>query len=194
MTTQNSSNPFHPVTPVSVSAADVSDTSAPAMRAEAYRDFSPEESKFSKDIRKFNSMYSMPVNDSPSVVYDNRYHLSERLKQFKKILLDEISEVDEITVRLDDPGHLVSPLDVLTELADWLGDIQVFCASEMRKFGLDNDTVLSIIMASNFSKMQADGTPLFIDGKLQKGPDYWKPEPMLLRYIRAADRTAPKEK
>jgi hypothetical protein len=34
-------------------------------------------------------------------------------------------------------------------------------------------------MDSNASKLQADGTPLFVEGKLQKGPGYWKPEPKI---------------
>lgn len=71
-------------------------------------------------------------------------------------------------------------LDLLTALADLLGDIQVYCASEMAKFGLPLDTVLSIIMQSNFSKMGADGKPIYDEhGKLQKGPAYYKPEPQI---------------
>jgi predicted HAD superfamily Cof-like phosphohydrolase len=65
-------------------------------------------------------------------------------------------------------------------LADLLGDIQVYCASEMRKFGLPQDDVLSIIMQSNFSKLGADGKPIYDErGKVQKGPGYWKPEPKI---------------
>lgn len=76
--------------------------------------------------------------------------------------------------------RLENRLDLLTALADLLGDIQVYCASEMAKFGLPLDGVQSIIMQSNFSKMGADGKPIYDEqGKLQKGPDYWKPEPKI---------------
>jgi hypothetical protein len=50
----------------------------------------------------------------------------------------------------------------------------------MAKFGLPLDETLAIIMQSNFSKMGADGNPIYDEqGKLQKGPLYYKPEPKL---------------
>jgi predicted HAD superfamily Cof-like phosphohydrolase len=144
-------------------------------------------SKFYSDIVRFNAMYGMAVNKTPTIPFTTssekgtaRTQLLKRLGQFKTILLDEIDEVDEIGEKIR-AGE--DPLDILVDLADWLGDIQVFCASEMMKFGLDNDLALSTIMASNFSKLQADGSALFIEGKLQKGPNYWKPEPKLKKYF-----------
>ncbi len=138
-------------------------------------------SQFTKDIRKFNEMYGLPVNDSPCIPFKAsvdkgtaRHQLLERLIQFKKILIDEVNEVDEIYSKVV-AGE--EPLEVLTDMADWLGDLQIFCASEMLKFGLDNEMVLSVIMS---------GSALMIDGKLQKGPNYWKPEPKLKRLIQAS--------
>jgi predicted HAD superfamily Cof-like phosphohydrolase len=144
-------------------------------------------SKFHTDIVHLNTMYGMAVNKTPTIPFITssekgtaRTQLLKRLGQFKTILLDEVKEVDEIQEKVK-AGE--APLDILVDLADWLGDIQVFCASEMMKFGLDNDLVLSTIMASNFSKLQADGSALFVEGKLQKGPNYWKPEPKLKKYF-----------
>ena len=147
-------------------------------------------SQFASDIKKFNEMYGMASNEVPCIPFSNatgteslRVQLLNRLEQFKRIMLDEVEEVELIKQRIA-VGE--EPINVLTDLADWLGDIQVFCASEMRKFGLDNDMVLSLIMGSNFSKLQADGTALFVDGKLQKGPGYWKPEPAIKRMLIAS--------
>jgi hypothetical protein len=42
---------------------------------------------------------------------------------------------------------------------------------------------MNIIMASNFSKLGADGKPILADGKVQKGPFYWKPEPRLKQML-----------
>jgi predicted HAD superfamily Cof-like phosphohydrolase len=144
-------------------------------------------SKFHSDIVRFNAMYGMAVNKTPTIPFITssekgtaRNQLLKRLSEFKAILLDEVKEVDELVEKIK-AGE--APLDILVDLADWLGDIQVFCASEMMKFGLDNDLVLSTIMASNFSKLQADGSALFIEDKLQKGPNYWKPEPKLKKYF-----------
>jgi predicted HAD superfamily Cof-like phosphohydrolase len=73
---------------------------------------------------------------------------------------------------------------VLAQIADWLGDIQVYCASEMRKFGLDNDATLGIIMASNFSKLDEDGEPIYDSrGKVLKGTNFFPPEPELRELI-----------
>ena len=149
---------------------------------------------FEGKIRDFNKMYGLPVLEVPGFPpYMNRGAFIMRMHQFKTILDAEVKEVDDIidAVRVANEGESI--IHVLTMLADWLGDIQVYCASEMRKFGLSNDMILSIIMASNMSKLGKDGKPIIVDGKVQKGPNYWKPEPMLSRYIEAAVRQADKE-
>lgn len=132
-------------------------------------------SAFSQDIEKFNGIYKLPVNATPTL--DVGVPAAERLKAFKSILNEEVDEIDEILDAVEQGAPL---LEVLTALADLLGDIQVYCASEMAKFGLPLDEVLAIIMQSNFSKLGADGNPIYDErGKVQKGPDYWKPEPKI---------------
>ncbi|MEN3367804.1 MAG: hypothetical protein V7606_5078 [Burkholderiales bacterium] len=132
-------------------------------------------SEFSRDIEKFNGIYKLPVSSAPTL--DVGVPVIERLKAFKSILNEEIDEIDEIIAAAE--GDAPS-LEVLTMLADLLGDIQVYCASEMAKFGLPLDRVLAIIMQSNFSKLGRDGKPIYDErGKVQKGPDYWKPEPKI---------------
>lgn len=132
-------------------------------------------SEFSQDIKKFNGIYKLPVNPSPSL--DVGVPAADRMAAFKDILMEEVHEIDEI-IAAQNAGE--DPLKVLTMLADLLGDIQVYCASEMAKFGLPQDQILSIIMQSNFSKLGADGLPIYDErGKVMKGPGYWKPEPKI---------------
>lgn len=133
---------------------------------------------FAMDIHKFNEMYKLPIAGIPSLAaVENPI---QRLKDFKVILLNEIDEVDDIIATLEEKDPQLRAIDVLTELADWLGDIQVYCASEMAKFGIPLNSTLGIIMQSNFSKLGADGKPIYDErGKVQKGPGYWKPEPRL---------------
>lgn len=132
-------------------------------------------SEFSEDIKKFNGIYQLPVNPMPSLAVG--VPAEERMLAFKDILLEEVQEIDEI---IDAQKAGEDPLEVLTMLADLLGDIQVYCASEMAKFGLPLDQVLGIIMQSNFSKLGADGLPIYDErGKVMKGPHYWKPEPKI---------------
>lgn len=132
-------------------------------------------SAFSEDIKRFNAMYALPLNDKPTL--DIGVPVADRLRAFKSILGEELEEIDEIVAAAEKGAP---SLEVLTMLADLLGDIQVYCASEMRKFGLPQDEVLSIIMQSNFSKLGPDGNPIYDErGKVQKGPGYWKPEPKI---------------
>ena len=132
-------------------------------------------SEFSKDISTFNGIYKLPVNAEPTL--EVGVPAAERMAAFKDILMEEVHEIDEI-IEAQKSG--ADPVQVLTMLADLLGDIQVYCASEMAKFGLPLDQVLSIIMQSNFSKLGAEGLPIYDErGKVMKGPNYWKPEPKI---------------
>lgn len=154
---------------------------------------------FESQIAFFNGMYKLPVAPYPMVtavcLVENKTNnveaIKNRLGNLKKILIEEVEEVDDIIlsfafgIRIH-KGQEVKPtvpyseLDLLTDLADWLGDIQVFCASEMAKFGIPLKETLAIIMGSNFSKLGVNGEPLYdARGKVMKGPGYWKPEPQL---------------
>ncbi len=139
-------------------------------------------SAFSRDIEQFNGIYKLPVSAKPTL--DVGVPVTERLKAFKSILNEEVDEIDDI-IAAADRGE--PPLEILTMLADLLGDIQVYCASEMAKFGLPLDKVLAIIMQSNFSKLGEDGKPIYDErGKVQKGPNYWKPEPKIRALLEVA--------
>lgn len=143
-------------------------------------------SQFSEDIAKFNGIYKLPVQAVPTL--DAVGDPVARLKAFKDILGEELDEIDEVIALIErvktfdhDPvDQFEANVAALTALADLLGDIQVYCASEMAKFGLPLDEVLTIIMQSNFSKLGADGNPIYDErGKVQKGPNYYKPEPKI---------------
>jgi len=132
-------------------------------------------SNFASDIEKFNGIYKLPVSKVPTT--EVGVPVVDRLKAFKSILGEELDEIDEI-IQAVEKGE--NQLDVLTMLADLLGDIQVYCASEMAKFGLPLDDVLAVIMQSNFSKLGDDGKPIYDErGKVMKGANYWKPEPKI---------------
>jgi predicted HAD superfamily Cof-like phosphohydrolase len=151
---------------------------------------------FNDKIKAFNKLYGLPVLDVPGIPFkaaiinntakSARKQLHERILDLQAILTEEVREADEICNMINAGDE---PEEVLTALADWLGDLQIYCASEMAKFGLDNDMVLGIIMASNMSKLGEDGQPIYDErGKVMKGPNYWKPEPQIKRYIQVAWR------
>lgn len=128
---------------------------------------------FRDRIQSMNEMYKLPVHDSPHLFEGT----DERLLKFKKILLDEVHEIDEIVASIREGAN---PLDIQVALADLLGDVIVYCRSEAMKYGLPLEEVLDVIMDSNESKLGADGKPIYDEnGKFLKGPTYWKPEPRI---------------
>lgn len=94
----------------------------------------------------------------------------ERLATLNKII-DNIANLDatraSISSRLKELGLAGFPnpnlnevyeemhQECLTDIADWLGDIIVYCRSEAMKFGIPLEQVLEAIMGSNFSKVGA---------------------------------------
>ncbi len=140
-------------------------------------------------IKEFNQMYKLPVSEKPSLLG------AERLENFKKVLLEEVNEVDEIiakykAVESDASLSEEQKVEILTEISDWLGDMVVYIASESAKHGIDLDETLKIIMQSNFSKLGADGKPIYDErGKVLKGPNYWRPEPKLSEHLKEKLKT-----
>jgi predicted HAD superfamily Cof-like phosphohydrolase len=135
---------------------------------------------FAKRIAVMNAMYKLPAQSSPTLPTDP----ADRLRKFKATLLDEVNEIDEIVTAIEGKAD---PLDALVAVADLLGDVIVYCRSEALKYGIPLEEVLAIIMDSNESKLGADGKPIYdCNGKFLKGPNYWKPEPMIKELLRAA--------
>jgi len=136
---------------------------------------------FYRDIERFNEIYRLHSNDEPTLLEP------ERVRNFHDILKEEVDEGLDLaakyeTLKAQSGGALTGEqsLDILTDMSDWLGDIIVYCASEARRWGLPLDRVLNVIMESNFSKLGADGKPIYDErGKVMKGPGYWKPEPKI---------------
>lgn len=139
------------------------------------------ERDFYDDIYQFNQIYKLPSPNKPELLS------KDRIDAFRDILTEEINEAEEISEKYaemlrEQGGDLDenARLEVLTDLADWLGDIVVYCASEARRWGLPLKQILDVIMESNFSKLGDDGQPIYDHrGKVLKGPRYWKPEPRI---------------
>ena len=67
----------------------------------------------------------------------------------------------------------------MVEIADALGDMLYILCGTILKHGLQ-DLIVDLfneIQASNMSKLGADGKPIYReDGKVLKGPDYFRPD------------------
>lgn len=164
---------------------------------------------FTKEIVAMNVMYRLPVAAVPTVHAEYDWQdakfpnfagnlIAKRVMDFfgeDGILPKELKEHTDL-LQFDDASLNSEEklLDFLVMLADLLGDIQVYCASEMERFGIPNEEVLRIIMESNKSKLDENGNPIYdAQGKFLKGPNYWKPEPQireLLKSLREAHRNS----
>jgi predicted HAD superfamily Cof-like phosphohydrolase len=146
------------------------------------------EQRFFEDIVRFNQIYKLPSHDAPQLLGP------ERIRNFHEILAEEVQEGLDLAQKYErlaaeHGGHLPKEqaTEVLADLSDWLGDLVVYCASEARRWGIPLPDVLRIIMQSNFSKLGADGLPIYDErGKVMKGPNYWKPEPKIREMFDAA--------
>lgn len=123
---------------------------------------------FFGQVKQFNKVFGLPLPPRPT------FEGEERLLQFGNMLSEEVREMDDIPMIADNRNN---ELDVLVSLADWLGDVIVYCTSEAMRHGIPIEDVLRIIMGSNMSKLDEMGLPIVRDGKVQKGPNYYKPEP-----------------
>ena len=165
---------------------------------------------FKNNVLKMNNMYDLQISDKPTIIsvpvpddeYVNPFSVAlDRLTNFKSILLKEVNEIDDLIkiaeeweqpcdVRDEDiekanDAFFDAQFTLLTGAADLFGDLQVYLQSEAEKYGINLEDILAIIMASNFSKLGADGLPIKdAEGKVCKGPNYWKPEPFIQAYLR----------
>jgi predicted HAD superfamily Cof-like phosphohydrolase len=67
----------------------------------------------------------------------------------------------------------------LTEVADALGDMLYILCGTIIEHGMQHkiEEVFDEIQSSNMSKLGADGKPIYReDGKVLKGPNYFKPD------------------
>jgi predicted HAD superfamily Cof-like phosphohydrolase len=140
-------------------------------------------------IEHFNKIYGLEAPERPTLRAETPEKMISLLRNFHDILQEEMTEVGDLVDKLE--SGKAQPVEILADLADWLGDIMVYCASEMRKYGLRSNDILGIIMSSNFSKLGPDGEPIYdARGKVLKGVNYWKPEPMIRRLLEAQIRLA----
>ena len=140
--------------------------------------------QFLRQIKKFNEMYKIPMSDKPSMP------TVEDLQRFKSILQEELLEIDSIIEAISGVEKNPNLMEkckphLMADLADWHGDMIIYCHTHAAKFGLPMDDILDVIMESNFSKLGADGHPIYDErGKVLKGPNFFPPEPALNKLLK----------
>ena len=111
-------------------------------------------------VKNFMETFGQEVKSRPSLSSDKinnlRYNLiKEELAEFKQALED----------------------NNLLEVADALTDILYVTYGAGHAFGINLDACFDEVQNSNMSKLGNDGKPIYNDqGKVLKGPNYFKPD------------------
>ncbi len=115
-----------------------------------------------KAVHKFHSTFGLGINESPTAALSD-----SKVRLRFDLMNEENNEYLEAAKNKD-----------LVEVADALGDMLYILCGTILEHGLQHkiEDVFDEIQRSNMSKAGADGKPILrADGKLLKGPNYFKP-------------------
>ena len=119
-----------------------------------------------KKVKIFMQKFGQEVKSKPSFS-------SEKINDLRYNLIKE--ELDELKQAIDRKD--------LLEVADALTDILYVTYGAGHAFGINLDKCFNEVQNSNMSKLGSDGKPIYNeDGKVMKGPNYFKPD--LSKFVR----------
>ncbi|MBT4918657.1 MAG: nucleoside triphosphate pyrophosphohydrolase family protein [Flavobacteriaceae bacterium] len=116
-----------------------------------------------KAVHEFHKAFGLGIQNSPTAELDR----SRNLLRYK-LMREENEEYLDAANNKD-----------LVEVADALGDMLYILCGTIIEHGMQHkiEEVFNEIQKSNMSKLGADGKPIYRqDGKVLKGPDYFKPD------------------
>jgi len=114
-------------------------------------------------VQTFHEAFGLGVKELPSA----KLELSKNLLRYK-LMREENEEYLDAANNKD-----------LVEVADALGDMLYILCGTIIEHGMQHkiEEVFNEIQKSNMSKLGADGKPIYReDGKVLKGPNYFKPD------------------
>ena len=112
-----------------------------------------------ESVKVFMRTFGQEIKDKPSFP-------SAKITQLRYKLIKE--ELNELKEAIDQNN--------LKEVADALTDILYVAYGAGHSFGIDLDACFTEVQNSNMSKLGNDGKPIYNeDGKVLKGPKYFKP-------------------
>jgi predicted HAD superfamily Cof-like phosphohydrolase len=118
-------------------------------------------SRIALQVGEFHRSYELPLRTSPTSDVGQ-----DQLELRLALIEEEVAELREAA----ETGDLVA-------LADALADIIYVAYGTAHVYGIELDSVLDEVHASNMTKLGADGRPVRrADGKVLKGPDYRPPD------------------
>jgi predicted HAD superfamily Cof-like phosphohydrolase len=115
------------------------------------------------NVKKFHKTYDLTIREEPTI----NFPLKESILRFH-LMEEENKEYIEAVKNKN-----------LVEVADALGDMLYILCGTILDHGLQYkiEAIFNEIHRSNMSKLDANGKPIYReDGKVLKGPNYFKPE------------------
>lgn len=115
-----------------------------------------------KAVQEFHEAFGLGVQQKPTSNLD-----LDKVKLRFNLMAEENEEYLEAAQEND-----------LVEVADALGDMLYILCGTILEHGMQHkiEEVFNEIQRSNMSKLGADGKPIYReDGKVMKGPNYFKP-------------------
>ena len=115
-----------------------------------------------KAVHEFHSAFKLNIQEKPTVA------ITDDRKQLRFELMKEANEESLEAAKNND----------LVEVADALGDMLYILCGTIIEHGMQDkiEEVFNEIQRSNMSKLGENGNPIYReDGKVLKGPNYFKP-------------------
>ena len=114
-------------------------------------------------VKKFHNAFNIDISNKPTVNIP-----FDKIELRHKLMFEENQEYFEAAKNKD-----------LIEVADALGDMLYILCGTILTHGMQHkiEEVFDAIQESNMSKLGEDGKPIYReDGKVLKGPNYFKPK------------------
>ena len=114
-------------------------------------------------VKEFHSAFGLGIQEKP---------VADLGKAKNKLRFDLMQEENEEYLQAANNNDLI-------EIADALGDMLYILCGTIIEHGMQYkiEEVFDEIQSSNMSKLGADGKPIYReDGKVLKGPNYFKPD------------------
>jgi predicted HAD superfamily Cof-like phosphohydrolase len=112
-----------------------------------------------EQVREFHEKFGLPTAATP------RRIASQPAWRRHRLLTSEVAELQDAVAEGELPG-------IAQELADC---VYVLYGTALT-YGIDLDAVIAAVHAANMTKMGANGRPILVNGKVQKGPNYVRPD------------------
>lgn len=109
-------------------------------------------------VREFHAAFGLDAADTPALIGAGLAWQRQRL------LVSEVGEVADAVTDND-----------LAGIAQELADVVYVAYGTALAYGIDLDAVLAVVHAANMTKLDADGKPIVVGGKVLKGPHYRPP-------------------